>query len=337
MKLFGKDLSKDLVIIGEVGVNHEGNINTAKKIIRLAKKAGADAVKLQIYTPEKYVSKKEKKFNRVKKFSLEDSDILQLKKFAKNEKIHIFATPVTEDKVKLCYKLNNTIKVASGDINFFELFNEILKYKNNKIIISTGNSTLQEIKKIILFIKERIKEKIKNKIILLHCVSSYPTPIDQANIKRILLLKKEFKEIEIGYSNHCADKEACLAAVALGANLLEVHITDNNNKKFHDHHLSFNAKSFEELIKSAKLIKKSLNDYGFGPSPSEKKNKQFMRKGIIANKNISYLTKIKKNDICFARPATEFNSYDQDKIIGKKIFKNIKKGDLIKKKFFIKK
>jgi len=335
MNLFGRNLKKDIAIIAEAGVNHEGNISTALRMIDFASDAGADAIKFQIYNPERFVSRDNKtRFKRIKKFCLKDEDYKVLKKRALKKKINIIATPVTDDKLNLACSLGPAVKIASGDINFIPLLHKVAK-KNKKIIISTGNSNLREISKTYKYLKNE-NSNIDNKLILLHCVSSYPTPIKESNVKRVEILKQRFKKLIIGYSNHCLEKEAILAAIVLGAKVVEVHVTlSKKNKKFRDHHLSFDRTQFSDLVKSIRTINLSLTEQTHNTMKCERSEKKLMRKGLIAKKNLFKNKILNKNDIDFARPASYFSFLDKKKIIGKKIKKNIPKGFLIKKNYFL--
>lgn len=334
MKLFKKNLKKDFITVAEIGVNHEGRFTYAKKLIKLASKTGVDAVKFQCYNPERYVSTSEiERFKRIKKFSLNRKQFKELSLLAKKNNLGFFATPITEDYVPFLNKICPVLKIASGDINFKPLIKECVK-TNKPIIISTGMATIEEIRTTLSWIKTYGGQKYLNKIILLQCVSAYPTPIEQANILSMKFLKRKFKTL-VGYSNHVLGDEACLAAVALGASVIEVHFTDKKkNRKFHDHALSFEPKELKEFIIKAKKIKKSLGFFSKKRQSSEMPLIKIGRKGIIAKRNIKSGKKLNMNDIMYARPATHFSSLEIKKILGKKIKINIQKGEVFKKNYF---
>ena len=334
MKLFGKNLFKDFITIAEIGVNHEGNFNYAKKLIKLASKTGADAVKFQCYNPDKYVSSSEKeRFKRIQKFSFTKNQFKRLFLYAKKNNIGFFATPITEDYVSFLSKICPVLKIASGDINFKPLIKECVK-SNKPIIISTGMATVKEIQTTLKWVKNYGGKKYLKKIILLQCVSAYPTPINQANVMSMNFLKKKFKTI-VGYSNHVLGDEACLAAVALGASVVEVHFTDNKkNRKFHDHALSFEPKELKDFIKKAKAIKTSLGSMNKIRQNSELPLLKIGRKGIIAKKNIKAGKILQQSDLMFARPATYFSSLEINKVLGKKIKYSLKKGEVLKRNYF---
>ena len=330
MKIFNIDLEKDILIIGEIGINHEGKLKEAKKMLKLAARSGLNAVKFQLFNLKKYEAKDNiSRYRKLNDFNLSDKDYVSLYKEAKNIGINILATPLTEDKVKLAASFGEVIKVASGDINFFPTINNIIKLKK-KIILSTGNSTISEISKTISYIKKKSKYIFKN-LSILHCVSLYPTPIEEANIQKIKYLKKKYPNITIGYSNHCTEKEAVLSAVAFGAKIIEIHITnDKKNKEFRDHALSFDKKSLKELVNSIKLIHKSVSNFELNPGKNQTEIKKFMRKGIVASKNIKIGEKFTKKNLHYARPSTYFKSSDIKKLLGQKSKKNFKAGFSIK-------
>jgi len=333
MKLFGKNLKKDFIVIAEIGINHEGNFNYAKKLLNLASKTGADAVKFQCYSPERYVSSSEvERYKRIKKFSLSKKQFKQLSILAKKKNIGFFATPFTEDYVPFLSKISKVFKIASGDFNFKPLIKACVKTKK-PIILSTGLATIKEIQSTLKWIKEYGGKEYLKKIVLLQCVTAYPTPIEQANVLSMTYLKKKFKTL-VGYSNHVMGSEACLAAVSLGASVIEVHFTDNKkNRKFHDHALSFEPDELKEFIKNAKKIKLSLGQFSKKRQSSELPLLKLGRKGIVAGKNLKAGQILKKQDLMFARPATYFSNLDIKKIIGKKIKLNLKKGQILKRSY----
>lgn len=335
MKLFGRNLNNDVAIVAEIGLNHDGSLNKALKLVKLAAEAGFDAVKFQVFNPYRFVSTdNSKRFERIEKLNLTDEEYLVIKKYTKKLGIFMLGSAISEDKVKLCSKFGKAIKVASGDINFYPTIDQIIK-KKKILLLSSGNSTLSEINETINYVKKKLtKKNIRNKLIILHCVSSYPTPNNQSNVKKILFLKKKFKSINIGYSNHCVAPEPVLAAVCFGASLIEVHITSSKRgKKFRDHLLSFDKKNMKNLVKSIRIIKDTIKISSIRPMKCEERV-QLMRKGLIASQNIKKGSRLKFSDIMFARPSIYFLAKDKKKLIGKKVNIDLKQGQLIKKIHF---
>ena len=334
MKLFNTNIKKKVFLIAEIGVNHEGSYLKAKKLLDLAYANGADAIKFQFYSPEKFISRDDKKrFKRVKKFSLNNFEINKLIKYSKKKKIPVFATPVSHDYVNFINKNFGIIKIASGDCTFNETLKRAAKTQG-KILLSTGNTNINEVKKSINILKRISKINLKKRLVIMHCVSAYPAPIKEINL-RILNTIKKFG-FYVGYSNHALEyEECCLGAISFGARVIEVHFTDNKkNRKFRDHKLSVSP---EELL----ILRKKIDnlDYALGNSQkkiqeSELKQTKNLKKGLVAKLNLDKGTKIKKEHVDYARPALYFNANNLKTILGKKIRKNIKQGYLFRKEHF---
>ena len=193
MKIFGKNLKKDILYIAEIGVNHEGNLKRCFKLIKDAKIAGADVVKFQCFNPTKYISINEKKFKKISKFYFDKSQFNKIIKFCKKLKINYLFTPVSHDWLNFIRKNSKTVKIASGDLNFHYLLKKATKFNLN-IFLSTGISDLEEIKAAVRIIKDKYRKKIKQKLVLMHCVSSYPVPDAFANTMSVKFLKDKFSD-----------------------------------------------------------------------------------------------------------------------------------------------
>lgn len=335
MILFGKNLKSEIPIVAEIGVNHEGSLESAINLITLAHKSGADAVKFQSYTPERFIASNDKeRMERIKKFHLNESDHLKLIDHSNNIGIPFFSTAITEDWVSFLAEHTSVIKIASGDINFKPTIS-LAAAKNIPVIISTGGATLEEVKKAIVWFKDSSKSKdIKDKLILMHCVSSYPTPLENANLNSIKFLQ-ESTGLKVGYSNHVKGIMAPLLSVALGANLIEVHFTDSREGKvFHDHHLSLVPKELAELSSSVPNIKKSLGVYGKFCLKIEKENLLSLRKGIVASKNMAKGKIIEEEDLLYARPSIDLDYSKLFSLLGKEIVCDIEKGERISEAMF---
>ena len=333
MKIFGKNLKKEILYIAEIGVNHEGSLGKCLKLIKQAKKAGADVVKFQCYTPEMYVSTEEQKFERIKNFYLSEKSFLKIIKFCKKIKIHFLFTPLSHDWVNFISKHSSYVKIASGDLDFEYLIKKIIQKKLN-IFLSTGISSFAEIKKTTNLIKKSYKKNSNRKLFILHCVSNYPVKIKDANLKNILFLKKNFTNY-IGYSNHVIGINACLVAISLGARIVEFHFTDNKKRKFRDHQLSLDSRDVKKLISLGNEYNNLLGNYIKDNSSVKIKDRQNLQ-GIIAAKNILKGKKLNFSDLTFARPNKHFHSNQLKKLIGKRLKVDLKKGHTIKKRLISK-
>jgi len=221
MRKSNKNLKKT-IIVAEVGNNHEGNFKIAKKLIKEARNSGADIVKFQMFNPKFTIS--EKDFQRIKilkKFLFTKNQFKALSNYSRSIGIKFFCTPFDIEGARFLNKIQNIFKISSGDNNFYPLINEIAHF-NKTIILSTGMSTIPEIKKVKNFIFKAWGKNIKKcDLILLHCVSDYPVKANEANLKAILNLKKNFPDCIIGYSDHTVGIEAAIGAAALGATIIE--------------------------------------------------------------------------------------------------------------------
>jgi N,N'-diacetyllegionaminate synthase len=331
---------KKTYLIAEIGVNHNGSVQIAKKLIKIAKKIGMDAVKFQSFKAEKLSStttklteyqkknliKQVSHFDMLKKLELSENDQKQLFLFCKKIKIEFISTPFDVHSAKFLNKLGiKYFKTASPDLHDVYL-HEYLSKLNKKIIISTGMSNEKEIKNCLSFYKK------KNKIALLHCVSSYPCNYKSVNMKALNILKKYSNTI--GFSDHTLDSLSAITAVSLGSKIIEKHFTLNKNMEGPDHRFSLDPnemKIFKETIRNTEIIlgeeiKKCQSD--------EKKNKKITIKSIVAKKNIKRGSRVTKDDFTLTRMGKGLTGFYLKKIINKYSKNQIKSGSLIKKSFF---
>lgn len=326
-------------IIAEIGINHNGKISNAKKLIDIAKKSGADSVKFQTYITDKLINndeelmpyqkinikKKINQFQMLKQNELTREDHIKLIKYCKKKKIEFISTPYDLDSAKLLINLGlKTIKVASTDITNLQLIRYLLSKKIN-LILSSGATSLKELD--ILFNLIRSKKNFKM-ISLLHCISFYPAPIKSLNLNVIKNLKKRFK-IKVGFSDHSLSKYTGSFAVLLGAEIIEKHITLNHKMFGPDHKASLEPKNFNEYVKLIRLAENSLGDGIKKVEKIEKLTKKSMQKSIIVNQDLNKGTKIKNNLISSMRPAKGISPLYIDKIIGKKLARSKQKNEIL--------
>lgn len=332
MKLFGKNLTKEVAIVAEIGVNHEGDSEAARRLIRLAAEAGADAVKFQTYTPERFAAADDPaRLERVGRFGLSTDTHWTLKREADEAGIVFFSTAVTEDVVPLLAELAPVIKIASGDLNFEPVIRAAAG-TGKPIIISTGLGTLDEVDQAVGWVRDEVGASvIAERLILMQCVSAYPTPIEEAGVAAIPLMQERYG-VTVGYSNHIIGPEACHAAIALGAPLLEVHFTDQKEgREFRDHALSFEPSDLRDLVERAPRIRACLGAPEKTRMPSEASNLDIARKGVVAARDIPGGTVLARDDLMFARPATEFPANQVDRLVGATLAKPLKRGELVRR------
>ncbi len=321
-KFFNKN--KKTFIIAEIGNNHEGSINNAKKLIKSAAKAGADAVKFQTFKTKNFITRENnlKRYNLLKKFELSQKNFLELKKYSNKHKIIFMSTPLDLESADFLIKYTDIIKVASGDNNFFPLIEKLIK-SNKKILISTGMIDYKNLEQINKFIEKEIgKNLCKKNISYLHCVTSYPVNDNQASLKSISFLRKKFNNL-IGYSDHTLGNEACLAAVALGAKIIEKHFTLNKKfSNFRDHSLSADFNDLKQLIKSIRKIENQLGTEQKKVMVLEKSVISLARRGVYSSKKIKKGEKLSLKNIKFLRPAKSNKFLNLKKFLSKKSKKN---------------
>jgi len=327
MKIFGKDISRELAVIAEIGVNHEGSLDKAVDLLHEAAEAGASAVKFQSFTPSKYVSAVEpERLERVKKFCLDESAHDRLKSEADKAGVSFLSTAVSEDWVGKISELSDVIKISSGDLNFEPVIRSAAR-SGKIVILSVGLGTTEEIDQAVQWFNDELGDvPIETRLILMHCVVAYPTPIEQANVLSVPFLRERYGLV-VGYSNHVIGPEACYAAVALGANLIEVHFTDQKEgRAFRDHALSFEPNDLRQLVKTATLIKSSLGKLGKIRVESEIPNIEPMRKGIVAKGNLASGTVLEERHISYARPARGFLCTETGLALGGRLKNDIAEG-----------
>jgi len=330
MNLFGRDLTRSIAVIAEIGVNHEGNVEKASELVSLAATTGADAVKFQTFTPARYASASDPaRLKRVTGFALDEAAHRRLAKEANEQGIEFFSTAVTEDVVPLLSELCSAIKIASGDLNFEPVIRAAAR-TGKPMVISTGLGTIDEIDQAVGWVEDEVgKKNLKERLALLHCISAYPASIEEANVRSVPFLADRYG-LTIGYSNHVLGPEACLAAVALGARILEVHFTDQSSgREFRDHALSMEPAALRNLITMARCVEKSLGSYGKDRTHGELPNLAAVRKGVVAARKLEPGTVLTRDDLMFARPATEFPADQIGAIVGKKIANGLERGELI--------
>lgn len=327
-----------VVIIAEAGVNHNGDIKKAKKLIIEAKKCGADYIKFQAFEPEELCTEnsvkanyqkknksKESQYLMLKRLALSKSDIVKIKKFSKKVGIKLIFSVFDNKSLKLVDKFNfEYIKLPSGEIDNFKLIKDLSK-TNSKIIFSSGASKMTDIKNCLKF----FKNKNSKKITLMHCNSEYPTPINDLNLNVIKTLKKKFK-INIGFSDHSTSVIAPAIAVSCGAIIIEKHFTLNNKLKGPDHSSSLNPKNFKIMVENIREAELSMGSSLKKITKSEKKNFLVIRKSVVASRIIFKDEKFTKHNITTKRPAGGIPASKYFEVIGKVAKKKFKVDEKIK-------
>ena len=321
---------KKITIIAEIGINHNGSVSLAKKMIKAAKKCGADVAKFQNAYRDHLFQIKTKAYKVAKKFVLSDSDYKEIKKYCDKLNIEFMSTPYDLKSVKLLENLKvKRYKVASADVVDMPLHEKIISTRK-PVILSTGMATIPEIRKTVRFYKQNKMSRLT----LLHCVSSYPCSPKSLNLKSMLRLKKLFN-LPIGYSDHSLGSDAAIISVGLGATIIEKHFTIDKKLPGADHFMSMNPKEFSAFVQSIREAEIRLGLDKKRCQLEEKKFIRFARKSITLNKSMKHSEKIQKNDIIMKRPGTGLNGQKINMVIGKKLRKNFSKDhQIIKQDLF---
>lgn len=328
--------SNHTFIICEIGVNHNGDVELAKKMIEKASECGVDAVKFQTFNSEDLVTDnaktaqyQEKNTNEssqlelLKKLELTFDEFEELKNYALEYDVMFISSPFDVKSVDLLEKLDVPFyKLGSGELNNFELIDYIQK-TNKPLILSTGMSSLDEITETYNHIKN------KDNLILLHCITGYPTSFSEANLNFIKTMQKEF-DVPIGFSDHSPGIELPIAAVALGACIIEKHFTLDKTLEGPDHKASLNPKEFKNMVEAIRNVEIAMGDGVRKISENEDEIKKIARKSIILNENISKGTTIERKMLSIKRPGTGIAPNDIEKIIGKKVNRNLSANSVLK-------
>lgn len=331
-----------VIIIAEAGVNHNGDIILAKKLIDAAAEAGVDYVKFQTFKAEKLVSKNARKaeyqsknindgddsqFNMLKKLELSHNDHIELMNYCTTKKIIFFSTAFDVEGVEYLDGLGLPFfKIPSGEITNYPYIRAIAKC-GKPVILSTGMCTLQDIKQAVdLLIKNGLD--LQN-ISILHCNTEYPTPMKDVNLLAMLDIKDHFG-VTVGYSDHTLGIEVPIAAVALGAKIIEKHFTLDRTLPGPDHVASLEPSELKEMVKAIRNIEDAINGNSQkNPSESESKNITIARKSIHLNKNLLKNHVLTEDDLITLRPGDGISPMEWENVIGKKLTIDKKKFDKI--------
>ena len=328
-----------VLIIAEIGPNHNGSLKRAKEIIKKLSKTSVDVIKFQIGIPDEVYSddsimaryqKENDKSKSIKKMSekyqLQFNDHIKLYNYCRRLKLKYACSAFDIKSLAFINKNTNLpfFKIPSGEINSTDILNYISKFKK-KILLSTGMASLQEIKRSYNYLK---KNGNKN-ICIMHCVSSYPAKENAINLEFMETLKKNFN-CDIGYSDHTTSSLACISAVAKGAKVIEKHVTLSKKLLGPDHKTSYSISEFKKLVKDIRLTEEILGENKKKFTLDELNIKKVSRKSCVTKNNIKKNSKLKRSNIVFKRPGTGISPFDVKKIIGKKTRVFLRKNTVIK-------
>lgn len=328
---------KRVLIIAEAGVNHNGDINIAKELAREAKRCGADIVKFQTFNPRKLASRhavmadyqkknigyEEPQDAMLGKLALKQEEYVMLADYCRETGIQFLSTPFEMESVSFLNNLQNIWKIPSGEITNYPYLVEIAK-TGKEIILSTGMSTLQEVDDALAV----LRANGAGVITLLHCTTDYPTPMQDVNLNAMLTLRNKCG-CAVGYSDHTKGIEVPVAAVALGAEVIEKHFTLDRNMEGPDHKASLEPDELEAMINAIRNIEKAMGDGIKVPSESEKENMTIVRKSIIAADSIKAGDILTEKNLTTKRPGTGISPMKWNEVLGTKAVRDFDEDELI--------
>ncbi|MCR4617420.1 MAG: N-acetylneuraminate synthase [Lachnospiraceae bacterium] len=328
----------NVVIIAEAGVNHNGRLDLALKLVDAAAEAGADYVKFQTFKSNKLTVKEapkaeyqkqttdsaETQQDMLKRLELTDEMHRTIKNHCDKKGIKFLSTPFDTDSLEYLVELGvDCIKLSSGDITNYELLRAVGK-TGKDVILSTGMSTMEDVEDAFKVLKRFGTQRI----ILLHCNTQYPTPFSDVNLRAMLSLKEKFG-CDVGYSDHTLGTEVPVAAVAMGASVIEKHFTLDKTMDGPDHKASLEPGELKSMVSQIRNIEMALGTGDKTPSDSEKGNMKVARKSIVAKCDISEGECFTEENITAKRPGSGISPMKWDNLIGKSAKKSYKEDDII--------
>ncbi|MBC8489755.1 MAG: N-acetylneuraminate synthase [Bacteroidetes bacterium] len=330
----------NVLIIAEAGINHNGSLKTAHKLIDVAVDAGADVVKFQTFTAEAVVSKGaakaayqkettdagESQYEMIRKLELDKEAHIELIAYCEQKGIEFLSSPFDHKSIDLLDDIElKRFKIPSGEITNLPYLRHIGSL-GKPIILSTGMATLKEVEYALNVLEE--SGTPKSQITVLHCNTEYPTPMEDVNLKAMLTIRNELG-VNIGYSDHTLGIEVPIAAVAMGATIIEKHFTLDRKLPGPDHAASLEPNELKEMVKAIRNIEKAMGDGIKKPSPSEIKNMPIARKSIVAKTLIKKGEIFTEENLTVKRPGTGISPMEWDNVIGKVANHNYYIDDII--------
>lgn len=325
------------LIIAEIGVNHNGSVELAKQMIEVAKDCGADIVKFQTFNVDAITSRyaemaryqkenlgeEKSQKEMLSSLSLSHSEFCELAEYCRKIGIRFLSTPFDIESVRFLDDLQDMWKIPSGEITNYPYLVEIARTKK-KIILSTGMSTIEEIDEAL----KVLRENGSSDIVILHCTTDYPAPVEGVNLNAMITLKNRFG-YPVGYSDHTRGIEVSVAAVAMGATVIEKHFTLDKTMNGPDHKASLEPDELKKLISAVRNVEKAKGTGEKKPTGSEIKNRSVVRKSIVASRPIMKGEVFSTGNLTTKRPGTGISPMKWNEIIGTKADRDYKEDELI--------
>lgn len=327
-----------ILVIAEAGVNHNGSLETAKKMVDAAKQSGADYVKFQTFISENIVSKNavkaeyqkkntkadESQYEMLKRLELSFDEFIELSAYCDNKNIKFLSTAFDFESVDFLHSLDMSVwKIPSGDITNLPYLIKIAKF-NKPVILSTGMSTMDDIENAI----NVLRENGSGDITVLHCTTEYPTPFEDVNLNAMIAIKNRF-DVKVGYSDHTRGIEIPIASASLGASVIEKHFTLDRSMEGPDHKASLEPDELKAMVESIRHVELALGNGIKMPVESEKKNMTIARKSIIASKKIKAGEVFTDENLTVKRPGNGISPMKWFEVIGQVSRKDYQEDELI--------
>lgn len=326
-----RDLHSERLLIAEIGSNHEGAPSVALDMVDAAAESGADAVKVQVINPERLVNRSQTdRIAQLSKFRLPFSVLELMAQRAADRGLMFMASAFDEESLKAVCPLIVAIKIASGDLDFGQLL-AVAAALNKPLILSTGMATMAEVEAATETIGKNLStgRRLEDSLILLHCVSLYPTPLDLANLRAIQTLEQRFN-LTVGYSDHCMGIESAVMALALGARVIEKHFTiDKNRSSFRDHQLSADPLEMARLSAVVHGFDQILGTGEKKPSTAEVEASEAARRSIVASRDLEADAVLTLEDFDYVRPRHGLLPSAAPTLVGRRLRLSLKRHEVI--------
>jgi N,N'-diacetyllegionaminate synthase len=326
MRIGTLDTSERVLVIAEIGNNHEGSLGLARALVEEAAAAGADAVKFQTFRTEHFVHPSDsERYARLEQFRLTFDEFAQLAQLAHARGVLFISTALDLESARFLAGHADCVKVASGDNDFMPLLATAARLPK-PLIVSSGLAGLELLDRTVAFVEAA--RGSRDGLALLHCVSSYPAPDEDANLRAIDLLAERYPGWTIGYSDHTLGLDAAAYAVAAGARIIEKHFTlDKQQSDFRDHQLSADPDDFRELIARVRRADQLAGRREKLPAPSEERNATAVRRSIAAAGDFPAGHRLREGDLTWLRPGDGMRPGEEDALLGKALRHPVEFGE----------
>lgn len=326
MRIATHDLAEKIFVVAEIGNNHEGNFEVACRMVDAAADAGVDAVKFQTFQTQLFTSRADPaRFERLSKFELSHDQFAQLERRVRGRGLIFLSTPLDLVSARFLEPLVDVFKVASGDNDFWPLIAQICA-TGKPLIISTGLADLAHVARVTDFVRAA---GAGDRLAFLHCVCAYPAPTGEVNLRAIPRMAAELG-VPIGWSDHTLGPDACLAAAAIGARIIEKHFTlDKNFSSFRDHQLSADPAEMRLIVDGVRRVEQLLGVPEKRVQPSEEANQRAARRSIAAAAPLARGHRIRAEDLIWVRPAIALPPGNESRLIGRVLGRDVAAGEAI--------